>query len=213
MNTHRIPVSSEMIYSLRTCVLMVTAGINYRYITRLLLSLLIAAPILVNPAYAGYEKREPVQQFIDMMVEKHDYSRLQLAIWFQQAVKQEETLKSLDKPAESMPWHRYRKIFMTDKRINEGIQFWKENQETLKRANELYGVPAEIITAILGVETFYGKYKGKYPVFDTLVTIAFDYPKRAKFFKKELEQYLLLINGVRAVYFQQLSTLCDRFRW
>lgn len=193
MNTHRIPVSSEMIYSLRTCVLMVTAGINYRYITRLLLSLLIAAPILVNPAYAGYEKREPVQQFIDMMVEKHDYSRLQLAIWFQQAVKQEETLKSLDKPAESMPWHRYRKIFMTDKRINEGIQFWKENQETLKRANELYGVPAEIITAILGVETFYGKYKGKYPVFDTLVTIAFDYPKRAKFFKKELEQYLLLI--------------------
>jgi membrane-bound lytic murein transglycosylase B len=143
--------------------------------------------------HAGYETREEVQQFMDMMVEKHDYPRLQLAIWFQNAVRQDETLKSLDKPAESLPWHRYRKIFMTDKRINQGAEFLKDHRETLQRAEDIYGVPPEIITAIIGVETFYGKYKGKYPVFDTLVTIAFDYPKRAAFFKKELEQFLLLV--------------------
>ena len=156
----------------------------------LFLILLFSLPTSLK---AGYETREEVQQFIDMMVEKHDYSRLQLAIWFQNVVKQEETLKSLDKPAESLPWHRYRKIFMTDERVNKGVDFWKANRETLERARDEYGVPPEIITAIVGVETFYGKYKGKYPVFDTLVTIAFDYPKRATFFKKELEQYLLLV--------------------
>jgi membrane-bound lytic murein transglycosylase B len=144
-------------------------------------------------AYAGYEERDEVKTFISMMVDKHSYDRETLTDWFRKAVKQEETIKSLDKPAESMPWHRYRKIFMTEKRINQGIEFWRENKETLERAEATYGVPPEMITAIIGVETFYGKYKGKFPVFDTLVTIAFDYPKRASFFKKELEQYLLLI--------------------
>ena len=161
-----------------------------KYITTLSIFLVFLLPTTI---FAGYDKREEVQQFIDMMVEKHNYDRLQLAIWFQNVEKQEETLKSLAKPAEGLPWHRYRKIFMTDKRIAQGTDFWKTNREILERAEEIYGVPPEIITAILGVETFYGKYKGKYPVFDTLVTIAFDYPKRAAFFKKELEQYLLLI--------------------
>jgi len=147
----------------------------------------------MSTANAGYEERDEVKAFITMMVEKHGYDRDMLTDWFRKAVKQEETIKSLDKPAESMPWHRYRKIFMTEKRINQGIQFWKDNKETLERAEKIYGVPPEMITAIIGVETFYGKYKGKFPVFDTLVTIAFDYPKRASFFKKELEQYLLLI--------------------
>ena len=82
---------------------------------------------------------------------------------------------------------------MTEQRINQGVQFWRDNRDTLERAQATYGIPPEMITAIIGVETFYGKYKGKYPVFDTLVTIAFDYPKRTAFFKKELEQYLLLI--------------------
>ena len=144
-------------------------------------------------AHAGYENREAVKSFIAMMSDKHAYDPAMLTDWFRKAVRQDATLKSLDKPAESLPWHRYRKIFMTEKRINKGVEFWRENQALLRRAQQAYGVPPEIITAIIGVETFYGKYKGKYPVFDTLTTIAFDYPKRASFFKKELEQYLLLI--------------------
>ena len=157
------------------------------------MSLAILACITLSTAYANYAERDDVKAFIDMMVDKHDYDRQLLTDWFRKAVKQEETIKSLDKPAEALPWHRYRKIFMTDKRIQGGIRFWQEHKDTLARAEATYGVPPEIITAIIGVETFYGKYKGKFPVFDTLTTIAFDYPKRASFFKKELEQYLLLI--------------------
>ncbi|MEE8378961.1 MAG: lytic murein transglycosylase, partial [Gammaproteobacteria bacterium] len=154
----------------------------------ILLSTLICGPVL-----AGYEERDDVKAFIVMMVDKHNYDKAMLSSWFSTVVKQEATIKSLNKPAESMDWHRYRKIFMTDKRIKGGIKFWQDNKTTLKRAESIYGVPPEIITAIIGVETFYGEYKGKFPVFDTLVTIAFDYPKRGSFFKKELEQYLLLI--------------------
>ena len=160
---------------------------------KIIAAILFCIFISHGPAYAGYEERDEVKTFISMMVDKHHYDRETLTDWFRKAVKQEETIKSLNKPAESMPWHRYRKIFMTEKRINQGVKFWQENKETLERAEATYGVPPEIITAIIGVETFYGQYKGKFPVFDTLVTIAFDYPKRASFFKKELEQYLLLI--------------------
>jgi membrane-bound lytic murein transglycosylase B len=166
---------------------------NKQSIFKIIAVTLFCIFIAQGSAYAGYEERDEVKTFISMMVDKHNYDRETLTDWFRKAVKQEETIKSLDKPAESMPWHRYRKIFMTEKRINQGIEFWRENKETLERAEATYGVPPEMITAIIGVETFYGKYKGKFPVFDTLVTIAFDYPKRASFFKKELEQYLLLI--------------------
>jgi len=168
---------------------MTTTYQAYKSLAFILFFLMLPA----GSAFANYAERDEVKQFINMMVDKHDYDRELLTTWFRKVVKQEETIRSLDKPAESMPWHRYRKIFMTDKRIDGGIKFWQENLETLQRAEKTYGVPPEIITAIIGVETFYGKYKGKFPVFDTLTTIAFDYPKRASFFKKELEQYLLLI--------------------
>jgi len=98
----------------------------------------------------------------------------------------------MNKPAEKLEWYQYRKIFLTEKRISKGIEFWKKNSHLLDKVVQKYNIPAEIIVAIVGVETFYGVYKGKSPVFDTLVTFAFDYPKRAKFFTKELEQFLLL---------------------
>jgi len=143
--------------------------------------------------YAGYETREDVREFIRMVAEKHDYDTEQLTRWFARARRQEASLKAIAKPAEALPWYQYRKIFIKDSRIEQGIEFWNEHEETLLRAEETYGVPAEIIVGIIGVETFYGKHKGKFPVFDTLVTLGFDYPKRGKFFRKELEEYLLLI--------------------
>ena len=99
----------------------------------------------------------------------------------------------LDKPAEKeLKWHQYRHIFITDKRIEQGAEFWREHASLLTEVSLKTGVPAEIIIAIIGVETFYGTYRGKDPVFDSLVTLAFDYPKRSKFFSRELEQLLLL---------------------
>src|SRR5690606_24383408 len=93
---------------------------------------------------------------------------------------------------EAKPWFQYYPIFLTEKRLNAGLKFWQEHSETLARAEQTFGVPAEIIVAIIGVETFYGGYLGNYPVLDALYTLGFHYPPRAKFFRSELEQYFLL---------------------
>jgi membrane-bound lytic murein transglycosylase B len=91
-----------------------------------------------------------------------------------------------------MPWYRYRKIFLTDARIAQGVTFWRENAQALAAAEQKYGVPAEIIVAIIGVETSYGTHTGKHRVIDALSTLAFAYPPRSAFFLSELENYLLL---------------------
>lgn len=146
-----------------------------------------------SPISAAYDERDEVRQFINMMHDKHQFDRAQLSDWFSKVTRQTRTLQAIARPAEALPWYKYRKIFLTDKRISKGIEFWKANRQTLERARQQYGVPPEVITAIIGVETFYGTYKGKFPAFDTLVTLGFDYPKRSKFFRSELENYLLLV--------------------
>jgi membrane-bound lytic murein transglycosylase B len=91
-----------------------------------------------------------------------------------------------------LTWREYRPIFVTSKRIGRGNDFLRLHHEILQRAEKEYGVPAEIITAIIGVETYYGRLSGKTQVFDSLVTLGFDYPPRSRFFLSELEQFLLL---------------------
>jgi membrane-bound lytic murein transglycosylase B len=91
-----------------------------------------------------------------------------------------------------LPWYKYRKIFMTDARINGGVKFWQENEPALTAVEKKTGVPAEIIIAIIGVETFYGQKTGNHRVIDALSTLAFAYPPRSKFFLGELENFLLL---------------------
>jgi len=136
--------------------------------------------------------RADVQQFIDEMVKKHDFDANKLTALFKQVELREKIVDAITRPAEGKPWHKYRPIFVTKTRINEGVIFWNENKETLERAEKEYGVPPEIIVAIIGVETRYGRHKGGYRVMDSLSTLAFEYPKRSKFFRSELEQYLLL---------------------
>jgi membrane-bound lytic murein transglycosylase B len=132
--------------------------------------------------------------FIDRMVKTSDYTEQALVTLFSTVKKQEHLFERLDKPAEkALEWYQYRRIFIKDSRINQGIEFWRENKQLLTEVSIKTGVPAEIMVAIIGVETFYGTYRGKDPVFDSLVTLAFDYPKRAKFFTRELEQFLLLV--------------------
>lgn len=136
--------------------------------------------------------REDHARFIDRMVQQHRFDRQQLETWFAQVKPRPDIIEAISNPAESLPWHRYRKIFLTQSRIEEGVQFWQQHQQILAQAEETFGVPASIMVAVFGVETRYGKHKGRYPVMDALVTLAFDYPKRAKFFTDELEQFLLL---------------------
>lgn len=146
-----------------------------------------------NPADLNYGAHELTKRFIDEMVEKHQFERKKLQALFSQAEKKDSILEAISRPAEKrLQWKGYRKIFLTDDRIKKGRAFAKKYRQTLERAEKKYGVPAHIITAILGVETRYGRQKGGYRVVDALSTLAFDYPPRSKFFRKELKELLLL---------------------
>jgi membrane-bound lytic murein transglycosylase B len=162
---------------------------------RVLLISILLLPLSLQAAKlekGDYRYRADVEDFIRKVAASSDYSEAELIGLFSQVKHQRELFERMDKPAEKLEWHQYRKIFLTEKRINAGIKFWKEHRELISQVEKAFKVPAEIIVAIVGVETFYGIYKGKSPVFDTLVTFAFDYPKRAEFFTRELEQFLIL---------------------
>lgn len=135
--------------------------------------------------------------FITEMVQRHGFDRTQLESWFRAARVRGDIIDAISRPAENKPWYQYRPIFLQAGRIEGGVQFWTEHAQALDRAEKIYGVPPQIITAILGVETRYGSHQGRYRVMDSLVTLAFDYPPRAAFFKDELEQYLLLAREER----------------
>ncbi|QMU61637.1 MAG: lytic murein transglycosylase B [Gammaproteobacteria bacterium] len=140
-----------------------------------------------------YLNRAEVKQFIDEFSSKNKYPKESLDDLFKNVSTQTQVLEAIQRPAEKKKnWQEYRKIFITDKRIQQGLAFWSENASILAAAEREYGVPPEIVVAIIGVETFYGRYKGKYPVLDSLVTLGFDYPPRQKFFRSELEHFLLL---------------------
>ncbi len=143
-------------------------------------------------AHSAVKKTALYNNFIDKMVKQHQFDKAELDKLFKSVAVKQSILKAISRPAEGMPWHKYRKIFIRDKRIAGGVKFWKDNQATLEAVEKQYGVPPEIVTAIIGVETLYGKHTGNYRVIDALSTLGFAYPKRSKFFLKELEQFLLL---------------------
>ncbi len=154
------------------------------------LLLLCLVPLTV---FANYNERVDVQQFIAQMAEKHGFDRQKLHDLFSRVERKDWVLKAIARPAEkTKTWTQYRSIFITDKRIEKGREFMRRHRDTLARAEQKYGVPAEIITAIIGVETFYGQRSGKTRVLDSLATLGFDYPPRSRFFLSELEQFLLL---------------------
>ncbi len=136
--------------------------------------------------------RKEVQYFVNFMVKKHKFSRKKLNQLFSEVQLQPKIIESMERPYEKKTWDVYKNIFLTPQRVQGGLDFWRANQKTLAQAEKRYHVPANIIVAIIGVETSYGKNQGSYRVIDALSTLAFNYPKRAPFFTKELAEYLLL---------------------
>jgi membrane-bound lytic murein transglycosylase B len=131
--------------------------------------------------------------FLAEMQQKHGFNSDELAVSFAEVEVKDSILRAISRPAEkSKDWFEYRAIFITDSRINGGIKFWQQHADDLARAEDEYGVPVEIIIAILGVETRYGGNVGGYRVIDALSTLAFQYPPRSPFFRSELEAFLLL---------------------
>ncbi len=142
--------------------------------------------------HAQIEQEADVRKFVGEMVSRHGFEESQLLSMFSQAQVSATILEAIARPAEAKPWYKYRPIFIQDERIRLGREFLVEHREILDRAEQQFGVPREIIAAIIGVETRYGKNTGSYKVIDSLVTLGFKYPKRGEFFRSELEQFLLL---------------------
>ncbi len=133
-----------------------------------------------------------VSAFVADMHGRHGFDAGALNALFTRAQRLDSVLAAISKPAEYKPWHAYRPIFLTRQRIDQGVAFWNEQAPILAAAEKKSGVPVEIIVAIIGVETAYGRNTGSYRVLDALATLAFHYPKRAPFFRSELENFLLL---------------------
>lgn len=168
-------------------------GCGLRGLARRTLLGLLALGLTAAAAQADYSQHPEAEAFIARMVSEHGFSAEEVAGVLASAERQQSILDAISRPAEkTKPWYEYREIFLTERREREGIAFFREHRETLSRAQAETGVPAEVIVAIIGVETYYGRIAGSYDVIDALATLAFDYPKRSPFFTGELEAFFLL---------------------
>lgn len=158
-------------------------------------TVVVFALTIATPAtYAIDVTRPDVNEFIDEMVSQHDYDRDVLIAALREAKSRQTILDAISRPAErTLNWAEYRKIFLTSKRIDAGVKFWQEHSDTLQAISTDTGVPCDILVGIIGVETYFGRITGNYRVLDALSTLAFDYPPRSKFFRRELSEYLLLV--------------------
>jgi len=136
--------------------------------------------------------REPVEQFITHMVDTHGFDRRELHALFSGIQPSQNVTRAIAAPSTAKPWHEFRPLFVDERRISGGVQFWSEHAETLARARETFGVPEGIIVSLIGVETRYGRITGGHKVVEALSTLAFDLQNRPDYFRGELEQFLLL---------------------
>ncbi len=170
-----------------------------RSITKLVLLALSAAA--VGAAAAPVWASEPGQRFphaqlakFAAQVARRDGLRRRTVLRvLLHARAQPQIIDQMNRPAERvLEWWQYRQIFLTDKRISAGAEFWRAHRDALERVSAREGVPPQYIVAILGAETYYGRITGSYRVLDALSTLAFDYPSRERYFRSELEKFLLL---------------------
>lgn len=159
----------------------------------------LALGLLAHAALAGTDNPSiatlpEAQQFAHDLAERHGFDAAELLGQFARTRTNERVLQLIKPPSSptQRSWERYRPRFLNEQRIAGGVRFWQDNARILARARALYGVPEEIIVAIIGVETVYGRNTGNFGVLEALATLAFQYPRRAEFFRTELEQFLLL---------------------
>ena len=165
---------------------------KFKKITIIILASLLLFTLKANDT-TGYQNRADVIEFINMMQKKHGLNKDHLNNLFSEVTFQEKVIRIMNRqPEGTMTWSRYKSMMVTEERINSGRVFINNFNQDLKRAEDIYGVPAKIIASIIGIETKYGKITGNIRVLDALSTLSFDYPRRAEFFKIQLEEFLLL---------------------
>ncbi|HTT37671.1 MAG TPA: lytic murein transglycosylase B [Burkholderiales bacterium] len=141
--------------------------------------------------------RPEIEQFISYMVRTHGFAAPQLRALFTQTQPNPGVVRAISAPATSKPWYEFKPLFVDGSRISGGVAFWNDNAAVLSRAANEFGVPEDIIVALIGIETRYGKRTGSYRVMDALTTLAFDWPARGEYFRSELEEFLLLAREQR----------------
>lgn len=153
--------------------------------------------IILTHCIAFAQPTTPIQ-FIEQMTVEYHFNQLFLEQLFEQAKVRKSIIRAVSchrKPTQGgkrSPWYKYRRKFINERLISSGIAFRHKHLEVLTKAQRHFGVPVEIITAIIGIETFYGNNTGNYRILDALYTLAFHCPRRADFFQTELKDYLLL---------------------
>ena len=140
----------------------------------------------------GLLTRPDVQRFISQRVARGGFSRPELEVFFGNVEQKPNIISIMDRPGTSRPWYEFRQNNVSGSRIQNGDRFWRNNVAVIDAVSQRYGVPSELIVAIVGIETNYGSNMGSFRLGDSLTTLAFSYPRRAEFFQKELDQFLQL---------------------
>ena len=174
---------------------------------RLALGFGVAALSLQNAHAVELSSEPKLQAVADELIAENYYTQAELDVIFAKATVQQSVLDAMQNPAEyKLTWGKYRKIFMKEDRIQQGVDFWNKYQSELTRAEKEYGVPASIIVSIVGVESKYGKYKGSHKVLDSLVSLTVGFPRRSKFFASELKHFLILTKKNKLAYDEILGS-------
>ncbi len=166
---------------------------RFAHIYSLVFVLCFGLSATLNVAFAvDFEKFPDARVIIDEIVNEHGLDRNRVTAIVTDANYQDSIIEAITRPAEAMPWYRYRSIFISKSSIDRGVKFWDRYADTLQRAEDEFGVDAEVIVAIIGVESRYGTYTGKHRIIDSLLTLALGYPRRSQFFGKEFIEFLKL---------------------
>jgi membrane-bound lytic murein transglycosylase B len=153
----------------------------------------LAATVVAHAQTTQWVELKPeVEELVLRMEREHQFDANELREMFAQFKPNETIIKAFNTPATSKPWHYFRNLYVTSSRVDGGVAFWNKHAELLERARATYGVPEEVITSIIGIESFYGKRTGRFQVADALYTLGFEVPRRSQFFQGQFEQFMLL---------------------
>ncbi len=163
----------------------------------------LTATLVAHAHSTGSVQLKPeVEELVLRMEREHQFDATELRTMFAQFKPNQTIIKAFNSPATSKPWHYFRELYVTASRVDGGVAFWNEHAELLERARVTFGVPEEIVTSIIGIESFYGRRTGRFQVAEALYTLGFEVPRRAQFFQREFEHFLLL---TRANGFEPLA--------
>ena len=154
--------------------------------------LIVGLALWLTAAVAAEEPHPGAEEFIARAIAEHGLDEALIRTVLADASYQQSIIDAISRPAEARPWYQYRPIFMTETRIAGGVEFWRANADLLTDVAVRFGVPVEVIVAIVGVETNYGMNTGSFRVIDALATLGFYFPRRADFFASELAHFLVL---------------------